>query len=255
MREQWVRAVRSAVMGLAMMGAAGCGPDAANPAASAAAPKLRVDAAQAGTVAGVVRFAGTPPPPRSITMSTGDCGMMHRGAILIPEVDVHDGRLAGAFVYVKSGLERYAFDPPVQDVLLDQKGCMFVPRILGVQVGQRLKMVNSDATLHNVHTLPQENDTYNRGFPNQGSVEGTSFSEPEVMIPIRCDLHSWMTGFVGVVAHPFHAVTGADGSFRFVGLPAGDYEIEAWHETLKVARARISLKPKQSAAVELVFGK
>ena len=246
------------MLALGVIGAvfvAGCGDAPAGASESAAAPLKKVDAAQVGRVTGVVRFLGTPPPPRTLRMATGDCAAMHHDAVSVTDVQVKDGKLADAFVYVKKGLEGYAFEPPAAEVTLDQAGCMFVPRILGVMVGQKLSMRNSDATLHNVHTFPQENDMYNRGFPDKGTVQGTSFGSPEVMIPIRCDVHGWMTGYVGVTAHPFHAVTGADGAFAFDGLPPGDYVIEAWHETLTTAAARISLKAKQSAAVELVFGK
>lgn len=226
----------------------GCGEQAPR----GAAPQ-RVDAATAGSVRGVVRFAGQPPPPRTLKMASGECAALHKDVLSVQDVVVKDGRLAGAFVWVKKGLEGYAFDVPARDVVLDQTGCMFVPRVLGLMVGQKLTMKNSDPTMHNVHSHPQENGVYNRGFPRQGHVETTWFTAPEVMIPIKCDMHGWMTGYIGVTPHPFNAVTGADGSFEFKGLPPGEYVIEAWHESLRTAQATVKVGAQETREVELKF--
>ena len=228
------------------------GGTAGGKAAVAPVEHLKVDRSVAGRVAGMVRFSGQPPPPRRITFTTGDCAALH-SQVTVNDVDVHDGKLAGAFVYVKAGLERYSFDPPPEPVLLDQVGCMFEPHVVAISVGQKLRMRNSDAALHNVHTFPQLNDLYNRAFPYKDAMQETSFTEAEVMIPIKCDVHGWMTAFVGVTAHPFRCVTGPDGAFAFDGLPPGNYLIEAWHEKLKPVSRRISLKPKESLQTELVL--
>lgn len=228
----------------------GCGEPAAQ-----APSKQKVDAGTAGRVRGVVSFVGTPPPPRKLKMATTECSGLHKDELTVQDVAVKNGRLAQAFVWVKKGLEGYAFDVPARDVVLDQVGCMFVPRMIGLMVGQKLTMKNSDPTMHNVHSYPQENSLYNKGFPRQGDVETTWFTTPEVMIPIRCDMHGWMTGYIGVTAHPFHAVTGEDGSFAFEGLPPGEYVIEAWHESLRKVEAKVTLGAKDEKQVELVFGK
>ena len=234
------------VLVAACLGAVGCGE----------APRVlkKVDAATAGRVAGVVRFGGVAPAARRVTMDAAECAGLHASAVMVEDVAVRDGRLAGAFVWVKSGLEAYEFEVPATPVVMDQVGCMFVPRVIGVRVGQRFVMKNSDPVMHNVHSMPVVNDVYNRGFPGKDVVQETSFGDPEVMVPVRCDLHSWMTGHVGVVAHPFFAVTGADGQFQFEGLPPGEYVLEAWHETLGTARKAIKLGVKESGKIEIVFG-
>jgi plastocyanin len=213
----------------------------------------RVDPATVGKVSGVVTFRGPVPPPRVLNMATGECAALHKDAVTVTDVLVTDGRLANAFVWVKKGLEDYRFEVPKREVELDQVGCMFVPRVLGLMVGQTLRMKNSDATMHNVHSHPQENGIYNKGFPRQGDVETTWFAAPEVMIPLKCDMHGWMTAYAGVTAHPFHAVTGADGSFAFEGLPPGDYVIGAWHESLKTVEVKVTLGAKDAKTVELSF--
>ena len=136
-----------------------------------------------------------------------------------------DGALKNVFVYIKDGL-----DPALlvrrrrpQAVVLDQKGCIYSPRVVGVRVGQPLEIVNSDPTLHNVHALPMANQEFNQGQPFQGIRMTKTFTAPEVMVRFKCDVHGWMAAYVGVVAHPFFAVTDADGTFEMKGLPPGTY--------------------------------
>ena len=239
---------RSTLAALALALLTGCGAGSRPP--PTPAPTKRVDPATAARVSGVVRFAGQPPAPRRIPMSTQDCAALH-STVEVREVDVHDGKLAGAYVYVKSGLEEYGFDVPREPVVLDQVDCLFVPRVVGVMANQTLSMRNSDPALHNVHTQPKVNDAYNRAFAGKGVTHETTFAAPEVMIPMRCDMHAWMTGWIGVTAHPFFKVTGADGAFAFEGLPPGELVLEVWHETLARVQRRISLKAKESVKLEL----
>jgi len=151
-----------------------------------------------------------------------------------------DGGIANAFVYIKDTMAEYAFDVPAAAVSLDQKGCRYSPRIFGVRVGQAVDIVNSDATLHNVHALPMINGEFNKGQPVQGSHMTQVFTAPEVMVRFKCDVHGWLTAYGGVMTHPFFAVTSADGRFTIEGLPPGEYELAVWHE--KFGTSSLSVK-------------
>jgi plastocyanin len=155
---------------------------------------------------------------------------------------------------VKDGLDpEYAFETPTTPVVIDQKGCVYTPRVVGVRVGQPIEVVNSDPTLHNVHALPMVNQEFNQGQPVQYSKLSRTFTAPEVMVRFKCDVHSWMAAWVGVVAHPYFAVTGADGSFQLPNLPPGTYTLEAWHEKLGPKTAKVTVAAGQTQAASFTF--
>ena len=138
-----------------------------------------------------------------------------------------DGGLKNAFVYVREGLDpAYGFDVPASAVILDQKGCRYAPRVVGVRVGQPLEIVNSDPTAHNVHALPMSNQEFNQGQPFQGMRMTQTFTVPEVMVRFMCNVHGWMKAYAGVRPDPFFAVSGEDGSFSIKDLPPGTYTVE-----------------------------
>jgi plastocyanin len=164
-----------------------------------------------------------------------------------------NGGLQNVFVYVKDGLGNLKFPAPASPVVLDQKGCWYIPRVFGIQVGQSLDMVNSDETLHNVHAMPAANREFNRGQGMKGLKSTTVFTTPEVMVPFKCDVHKWMNAWVGVVEHPFYAVSGAGGAFEIKGLPPGTYTIEAWHEKLGTQTQMVTIGAKESKAISFTF--
>jgi hypothetical protein len=164
------------------------------------------------------------------------------------------GGLQNVFVYVKEGLEGRTYAVPTTPAVLDQKGCRYVPHVVGVQVGQPLRISNSDATLHNVNAAPTANRAFNFGQPASVPAVTRQFDRPEIMIPMRCDVHGWMNAYVGVVAHPFFAVTGPDGTFEIKGLTPGAYTIEAWHEQLGTRTQAVTVGAEAPAKVNLVFG-
>jgi len=179
------------------------------PAAAPAAPAAPIGAS---VISGSVKLEGTPPEARVIRM-TSDPLCMPEGPTLSEVVLVGPGNgLQNVFVYVKEGLGDRTFTAPTTPIVLDQRGCKYMPHVFGAQVGQPVKIVNSDGTLHNVHAVPKENTEFN-------------FS-----MPFRCDVHGWMAAYGGIVPHPFFAVTKNDGTFEIKGLPAGTYTIETWHE-------------------------
>ena len=155
-----------------------------------------------------------------------------------------DGALQNVFVYVKDGLDPAdSFDVPATPVVQEQRGCRYVPRTLGVRAGQPLEFLNGDDTLHNVHALPMTNQDFNLGLPKKGDTRTRTFTVPEVMVRFKCDVHPWMAGYVGVMAHPFFAVTDESGAFTIKGLPPGRYTIEAWHERFGTRTATVTIDP------------
>jgi len=231
--------------------AGACGGE--KPAEAPAAPVTNpVDAATAGAVSGKVTFMGTPPPSETISMSS-DPRCMNAGAKTETVMVSGDGSLQNVFVYVKDGLGTLKFPVPTAPLVLDQKGCQYRPHVFGVQAGQPIEILNSDATLHNIHAWPQTNQEFNVGQALQGMKDTHVFTTQEIMVPFRCDVHRWMNSFVGVVAHPFFAVTGADGSFQLRGLPPGTYTIEAWHEKFGTKTASVTIGAKESKDVAFTF--
>jgi plastocyanin len=169
-------------------------------------------------------------------------------------VDATSGGLQNAFVYVKDGVDpTYAFEVPSEAVVIDQVGCRYIPRVVGVRAGQPFEVVNSDDTFHNVHAMPNANREFNQGQPLKGQRLTEVFTAPEVMVRFKCNVHSWMTAWVGVMAHPYFAVSAADGSFDLAGLPPGTYTIEAWHETLGTQTEQVTISEGQAATVSFIF--
>ncbi|MCP5115207.1 MAG: hypothetical protein GY953_30615, partial [bacterium] len=122
--------------------------------------------------------------------------------------------------------------------------------VFGIRTGQTLEVINSDPFSHNIHPLPKNNREWNQQqAPGSGNLE-REFARAEVMIPIKCNIHSWMRAYAGVVEHPYFAVTGDNGSFELTNLPPGEYEIEAWHEQYGAQQQQVTLTASQAATLE-----
>jgi len=168
---------------------------------------------------------------------------------------VTDGRLANALIYVKAGtaLDGLSFEPPAANVVLDQRGCFYVPRVLGVQVNQTLEVRNSDNTVQNVHPRPRNNAEWNRSQAPLSEPLMTKFTQSEIVIPFKDNQHPWKMAYVGVFSHPFFAVTNSKGEFRIEGLPPGSYTIAAWHEQLGEKTFDVTIYPGSHQSLDFVF--
>lgn len=216
----------------------------------------------AGEITGTVKFKGKPRTARPLKI-VGDevCAAMHKTPppdekFVYAESDEKGiVTLANVFVWVKKGLPDKEYDIPKDPVTIDQKGCTFVPHVLGVRAGQNIEIKNSDKTAHNVHAIPKKNKQFNNGQPPATRPLVKSFARDEVMVRIKCDIHKWMGCYVGVVSHPFYAVTCKDGTFSLKDLPDGEYEIEIWHELLKTQSKTVKVRAAEATNVEFIYAK
>src|SRR6266487_554647 len=256
----WVSVLRwaPAITHAAIVGACGGNKEASSTSGEPYAPAggEKVDKSTAGNVSGTVALDGMAPKNDAIKMNADPvCIREAKGPQLQETYAVsEDGKsLGNVFVYVKDGLGNYAYDPPTETARIDQKECRYHPHVFGMRVNQPLEIVNSDPTLHNIHALPKANQEFNNGQPIQGMKMTHTFTAKEVMVPFKCDVHGWMNAYVGVLDHPYYAVTVKSGKFELKDLPPGTYTIEAWHEKLGTQEQKVTLAAKESKEVTFTF--
>jgi hypothetical protein len=224
-------------------------PPAAAPAAGAGSGGAKGSA----SISGKIAYEGTVPAPEKVKLSADPkCAAMHKEGLERTPIHVKDGGLADVLVYVKSGASG-SYPAPTEAAVLDQKGCDYAPHMTVLQAGQPLKIRNSDDTLHNIHPRPQANPEFNIGQPRLGMESTRTLDKPELMIPVGCDVHPWMRAYISVLSHPFYAVSKEDGTFEIKGLPAGEYEIEAYHGKLKTLDQKITVKDGEAATLNFTY--
>lgn len=236
---------------LALLLAAACdgGPSDPDP---SVAPKLP-DPATTGTIQGKAVFKGAAPANLKLPVGgSSECSALHSGPAFDEKVLVKDGRLQNVFVHVKEGVEAFTFDWPRTPVTMTNRKCTYQPRVIGVQVHQPIRFGNDDPTLHNIHGFTSRSE-FNFSLFSQGATSDRKVRAPEIMVRVKCDVHPWMIGYVGVVPHPFFQVTGPDGAFELKGLPPGEHLIEAWHEKYGTQTRKVRLDPKGTLEVEFSF--
>ncbi len=214
-----------------------------------------VDPTQLGHITGFATFSGAAPKRVPITAITNTVGCKdHPETPLKETVIVNDGKLQNVFVYISRGLSGWAPTPVSGDpVILDQKGCLYRPHVVGMRAGQRLLARNSDGMSHNVHVIAIKNDDLNKTQGAGSKPLEITMNREEVPVTFVCDIHPWMKAYVCVVDHPFFAVTAADGSFSIAGVPPGDYTLTAWHEKLKKVRLKVTVEPGGELTLNFQF--
>ena len=191
-----------------------------------------IGAITAGEIKGRVKFIGKGPKAKRIRMDADPvCAASHKEAARAESFIVDaNGNLANVIVYLKG--VKYDGKAPSNEVIIDQKGCVYSPHVLGVQAGQPVKILNSDATMHNIHGLPKVNKEFNFGMPKSLKEKSIVFDKSEDVFVIKCDVHPWMKSYTQVFDHPYFAVSSTDGSFSIPNVPDGTYEAVAWQERL-----------------------
>ena len=208
-----------------------------------------------GSIEGIVSYNGPLPHARVVHMDADPiCYAVNKGNTHSQAIIVGDNNsLADAFVYIKGGLAKTDYPPPAQEAVITQAGCNYAPHVNGVVAGQRVKFINPDGTLHNVHVISRINPEFNASMPDFRKEMEVVFSKPEFMFQIRCDVHPWMQAWMAVMSHPFFAVTGKDGKFEIQNVPAGTYQIAAWHDKLQDQAATVTVTDNSTQKVDFTF--
>ncbi|MCI0489067.1 MAG: carboxypeptidase regulatory-like domain-containing protein [Blastocatellia bacterium] len=208
-----------------------------------------------GTITGTIAFEGTAPARKTIPMGLNDanCATIP-GEKLTENVIVKDGKLANVFVFIKGGpAGDYSFKTPSEAATLDQKGCRYHPHVFGVQTGQTIKILNSDNTTHNIHPSPKNNKEFNEVQGPGAAPKEKTFMRAETLIPVKCNQHPWMQAYIGVLEHPFFAVSKEDGTYEIEGLPPGDYTVETWHEQYGKKEQKVTVAAKGSVTQDFTY--
>jgi len=228
-------------------------PD-STPAKAAAPAAAPVDAADAATVTGMVKFEGAAPKAETIKMKADPvCDKLHpQGHSAETVVVGAGGELANVFVYIKD-YKGPKMPTTTEPAVIDQQGCTYHPHVFGVMAKQPIKIKNSDDTLHNIHAMPASQPEFNIAMPLKNTEQTKTFEKTEIMVKFKCDVHPWMSAWVGVLDHPFFGTSGADGKFSIKSLPPGKYTVEAWHEVYGTQTQEIEVKAKETKDISFSF--
>ena len=227
-------------------GSGGEGDEAASTAAT-----FEVDPATAGGITGKVSFSGKAPRRRKIDMSAeSSCGS---GVLTENFVPGDGGTIQQVFVYIKDDFGGAKFEAPSEPVVLDQKGCLYSPHVVGAMAGQTIQYVNSDSITHNVHPVPQNNRQWNNSQSAGAEPIEKSFARAEIGLAVKCNIHPWMRAYVHVMNHPYFAVTGSDGTFEIKNLPPGEYTLATWQEGLGEKEMQVTIGDSETKEVEISY--
>lgn len=222
-------------------------------------PTAQIDLATSGTISGTIHFVGKAPAPIAIDMAQDPaCGVATKTPNFTEQYEIHHGRLADVFVYVKDGLGNRVYAAPTAPVVLDQKGCRFVPHVIGVMIGQPMEFRNSDPTMHNVHIVPpdsQDATGFDISQPPMAGTETHVFQASGLMIPVRCNNHPWMEAWLNIAKNPFFAVSDNRGQFEIKGLPPGRYTVVAVQEKLGTQTRSVTVDSHKTANAAFTFSK
>jgi plastocyanin len=210
-----------------------------------------------GEIAGKVYFKGEAPRLRRIMMDKDPvCASLHPEGVLPEDGRVNtNGTLPNAFVYVSKGAENFSGGAaPTEAVTLTQNECEYEPHVLGITVGQVLRVVSNDPTTHNIHIMPKAGHDFDVTQQPGSPPVTDKFSKPQIMVPVHCNIHNWMQAYIGVVTNPYYAVTGDDGSFTIKGVPAGSYTLSIWTVTFGTQERAVTVRAGETASVDFTLG-
>jgi plastocyanin len=211
----------------------------------------------AATIKGVVKYDGEAPKFKEIKMDADPICLTHHDAPVLPQTLVlgEGNTMGNVYVHVTSGLSQKDYPAPADPVVVDQKGCMYTPHVIGVMKGQTVKILNPDGTLHNVHAMSKVNPEFNQAMPKFRTEITKVFDKEEDMFPMKCDVHPWMGAWITVTGNPFFKVTESNGQFTIDNLPAGTYEMQAWHEKLGVQKQTVTVADGETKEINFTFTK
>ncbi len=204
-----------------------------------------------GSISGVVNFKGTAPKAKKLRI-TKDKKVCDKSAKIDPSLIVSGGKVVNAVVTItdiKKGKEMKAMK-----VTFNQDGCEYKPHVLALPAGSTIEILNPDKILHNIHTYSKVNKPFNRAQPKFKKKLKVKISKPEA-VSVKCDVHSWMSGWFFVTANPYYSVTKDDGAFKLTNVPPGTYNVEVWHETLGKKSQKVTVAAKQDAKVNFELAK
>ncbi len=208
-----------------------------------------VDSGLKYPVSGMILFEGTPPKNKKLTMPSG-CGSKNGEEITSDEVLTHEGSLQNVLVTITNA-PASNLAVPQEEVILDQKGCKYHPRMVAARVGQKVTFVNSDSIFHNVKAVTNVNQKFNLAMPKKDQRVTKVFNKPEIFLQAKCSVHPWMGAYIAIMDHPFYAITSKTGQFAIPPLPPGTYTIEAWHEVFGTQTQTITISDKP--LTDLIF--
>ena len=211
--------------------------------------------AESATIKGTVRYEGDVPKFKEIRMDADPICLTHHSQPVYPQSLVlgENKAMANVFVHITQGILEKDYPISSEEVILDQKGCLYEPHVVGVRIGQSMKILNPDGTLHNVHAKAKVNEEFNVAMPKFRKEISKTFDKAEFMFSIKCDVHPWMLAWVAVMPHPYFAVTKTDGRYVIADLPPGEYEIEVWHERLGTQTRKVSLVEAETKEIDFTF--
>ena len=212
-------------------------------------------AVASGEIEGKVYFKGQAPQLRPISMEKDPvCASEHPEGVLPEDGRVNaNGTVPNALVYVSKGAENLSKTPPAEQVTLTQKECEYEPHVLGIMVGQPLRVVTQDPTTHNIHATPKTGHDFDVTQQPGSPPVTTKFSQPQIMVPVHCNIHPWMQAYVGVMTNPYYAVTGDDGSFQIKGVPAGTYTLTIWTATFGTQDRQVTVRAGAARTEDFSF--
>jgi plastocyanin len=243
-----------AILAFLAAACAGCGGRGPAPSTNEP-PAPAIDPATTGRIEGTIRYTGPDPAPLSVDLSADPhCEKAPPGVDHTPEIVLGPERTLGnAVVWIEQGAPAGRYPVPSASAVLAQKGCWYEPRVQAVLVGRTLEIRNEDATMHNVHVLAEQNRAWNRSQIEGAVPIEERLDHAEVPVTFRCNVHPWMKAQVAVLPNPFFAVTSTDGRFEIPGLPAGEYTVAVWHETLGKIEKKVTVAAKDAVTVDFAL--